>query len=385
MFKRLVLGLAAVMTLGQGCVFTPATYTTSTVTPTGDPSPEGPVGFKEGFGKLPGAAPQASLAPGPRPSIVLGAELPKFPPDVTVLRQHRSTPDSILLENMAVALQIPAETLGRDPVGNALTLGWRDDLGFRWTYDASLNRMTFDRVAQPTAATVRTLRDDDSLIQTVKTFLDGRSILTRGWGKPELSFSWSKWWAASEEQNRCMDEKSLAAVRELGRKGDLDVANAPLLPFRDSGARCMDHEYPALQSVDYAATRDEQLVLNGKGASAFAARIVVDVATGAVANGWVGLPPELARANYPPLPADEVLERLRAGGLNPIEGSSPAVTITLDSFVIGLYRHTVRVDDQSRSYFLPALWARGKVRRADGSTTGYATVIPLVRDDQFSG
>ncbi|HWQ99482.1 MAG TPA: hypothetical protein VN397_01390 [Candidatus Methylomirabilis sp.] len=388
MRKRLILTATVVATLGQGClppVTAPtAPDATSTRSALGEPSPEGLVGFKMGFGKLPGAAPSSGLPAGPRPSIVLGADIPVIPPDVTVLRERKTAPDEILLQNITSAARVPAGTLGRAPSASALTLRWRDDQGYRWTYDAALHRVGFDRITGADTATVSQLLQDDRLIQTAKAFLDERGALTRGWGKPELSFSWFKWWERALGENRCMNDAALGAVRELGKKGDADVKNAPLLPFRDSGARCVNPEFPTLQAVDYAATRDEQLVLNDRGESIFAAHLVVNVKDGTVQSGWFELPTDLDRSNYPALSANETLERLRAGGLNPITGSSPGVTITLNSFVIGLHKHTVTADDQPRSYFLPALWARGTVRRADGSTTGYATLVPLVRDDAFT-
>ena len=330
-------------------------------------------------------SPKSDLPAGPRPSVALGAELPAIPSDVTVLRQRKTTPDEVLLQNITSAFQIPAGVLGRAPISHSLTLGWLDYQGYRWRYDAAENRLVFERIAKPETATVSALADDDSLVRIAKTFLDGRGISIRGWGKPEPSFSWFKWWERQLAENRCMDDKTLSAMRAFGLKSGAGGELAPALPLRGLGARCLNPEFPALQAVNYSAARDEQLVLDRQGESALAARLVVNVKDSSVQSGWLELQPELDRSNYPALSGNEVLERLRAGGLQPLSGSSPELTITYDSFLLGLYRHEVTLDEQPRSYFIPALWARGTARRADGSATGYATVVPLVRDGAFAG
>lgn len=384
--KPLIFALGLVL-LGQGCLQKPVTApaTGSQPSPTGEPTPEGFVGFKAGFGKLPGRAPKSDLPAGSRPSVALGTELPAIPLDVTVLRQRKTTPNESLLQNITTAFQIPAGVLGRAPKSTALTLRWQDNQGYAWSYDAASNRLTFERSAEPEAATISALLDDGRLVQISKTFLDSRGITSRGWGQPEPSFSWFKWWERQLAENRCMDDKTLAAMRAYRQKDGKDGATAPPLPLRDTGARCLNPEFPTLQVVDYSATRDEQLVLDRHGETVLAARFVLNAKDGSAQSGWYELQPELDRSNYPALSGNEVLERLRAGGLNPLAGSAPGLTVTFDSFVLGLYRHEVTLDGQPRSYFIPALWARGTARRADGSVSGYATVVPLVRDEEFAG
>lgn len=391
MKTRVCVLIAGVLFLGQGCLpsVAPAPAPVAPA-PLGEPSPEGFVAFREGFGKLPSVAP--ALPAGPRPSVTLSAQLPTIPPEVTVLRQRQTAPNDVLLDNVSIAVRIPAGTLGRAPVATELGLRWEDDQGYKWTFSAADNRLSFERLAQPSAATVSNLTADDSLLETARTWLDSRGAYRRGWGNPEPSFSWQTWWAKAFADKRCMDAGSLTSMREIGSRAELKISRAPLLLKRDSGARCLNPEFPLLQSVDYQALRDEQPVVDAKGAPVLAARLAIDTKLNLVQTGWFELQPELDRSNYPALAPDEILTRLRAGGLNPTAlpvagqaASSSEATVTFDSLTLGLYRHVATVDRQPRVYFVPALWARGTLRHADGSAAGYATVVPLVKDDAFGG
>lgn len=321
MLRRFFPVLLGVCLLGQGCL--PPLTAPSNPIPQGEPSPEGLVSFKEGFGKLPGPAPiQAEV--GKRPSVVLGAQLPDLPTSVAVLREWAAPPDETLLRNLTTALRIPAGVLGSNPTGNNVSVQWRDGSGFTWTYGATQDGMIFERDGTSGFTAAHTL--NPNAIQTARAFLIDRGVDMTGWGEP----------------------------------------------YADGGV------------IFFPASRDASPVVGANGRLLPAATVKVDVSGTAVLGGTIELPPPgIDRSNYPGLTIGEALTRLRAGGTAPITVSSPTATVTYDHFSLAHYRHVAIVNGRARIFNIPALWARGTLRDGD-KIAEVATTVPLVLNTAFT-
>jgi hypothetical protein len=321
MFQRIFLVSCMLCLLGQGCLspLIPTKSDTSAVEPIGDPSPEGLVMFREGFGKLPGTSPLARAAEASLPGIVLAAPLPSLPNEVTVLREWNRRPEESLLRNLTSALTVPPGTLGEHPVGTALELGWTDESGVTWTYSVSSTLpLAFSRRAPTERAA--------SAADAARLFLTDRGVNMQGWGD--------------------------AVVED--------------------------------RQVRFAATRDRQTVVDANGEAVPAAIINVSELN-APSQGQLELNPVgLDRSNYPSFTEGETLERLRVGGTHPLQDNIPGSVVTFTQFSLALYRHDALLNGVSRTFYLPALWAIGTVRRPDGSAFPYATTVPLVRGNQFA-
>jgi hypothetical protein len=385
--KRVLVSFAFGLCLfGQGCLGGPTVGPSQTgETPSVQPSTEGFVAFRDGFGPLPGPRP---LGTGAKFETTWSTELPSLPNEVTVLRQHTATPDRVLLQNITTALRIPAGVLGDAADASALSLSWRDGANteYGWSYDAVLNHVSFRRVISPNALTTSSLIDDAQLIQSAKLFLVEHGVDSTGWGKPEIRFSWYEWWNRMQNENRCMDKTALEFIRVLSKDGDtqpVDARVTPTLPKRDNSVRCMNPEFPALQPVTFAASRDEQTVVGWKAEPVPAALIAMDTRKLSVQQGWFELSQELDRSNYPSLSTQEVAKRLRDGGMFPFSSTSTNVIVGIDTFSIGLYKHAP--GSEAQPFFIPALLASGKATYADGTTKNYATIVPLVRDEEYAG
>ena len=265
--------------LGQGCWTIPNPQPSPSVIPSvsGDPSPDGPVTFREGFGKLPGTAPTRPGVPSGSLPIVFATEVPELPPEVTVLREWASTPDETLIRNITTALHIPSGALGRTPIGKKLELTWKDGAGYIWSYASASNTVTF------------------------------------------------------------------------------------------------------------AATRDAQSAIESSGQPMVAATLEADVTGDIAIRGFFESLKNMDRSNYPALSAGDVLERLRAGGTHPVTDAGVGSSVVFDRLSIALVRHEADADGASRVFYLPALWAQGTLRRADGAIIPWATTVPLVSDESFQG
>lgn len=330
MLRRTSFAFLTICLLGQGCIASPIATNLPTISPTGEPSPEGFVTFREGFGKLPGRSPYDATKKA-QPKLILNAELPAIPTDVTVLREWNGAPSETLLRNVLLGVQVPAGVLGNKPVGDALAVRWHDEQGYAWSYTANTQTVTFHRMqpAQQHPTDAQRLSPDE-IAEQARVFLVAHGVDAREWGRaPEIRTASSSAFA--------------------------------VLYFADS--------------------RDGQGVVNRLGQTESVAAIQLDVVSGDVSDGWFKLSQGTDRSNYNALSPDQVMERLRTGGLN-TAGEFNDATIVINEFARILYKHDGIVNAQPRTFYLPTLWAHGTLTRGD-KTTDFATVIPLVRDDAF--
>lgn len=325
MFPRLVIiGMLAVL-LGQGCWAPPtSSFQPPSPLPSGDPSPDGPVAFREGFGKLPGMPPtHAGVSAGSVP-VVFNAEVPELPPEVTVLREWTNAPNETLVKNITTALHVPSGALGRAPAGGRLDVSWKDGAGYAWRYSSASGTVAFERDDASFPEPLGTKTGD--AVDVARTFFSRRGADVASWGPP----------------------------------------------------------YAQGIFVTFAASRDEQSAVLPDGQPQIAAALDADVTGDVALRGFFELPKNQDRSNYNALSAGEVLERLRGGGTHPVTNAGAGSSLVFDHLSIALYRHEPTVNGVPRVFYLPALWAQGTLHRADGALIPWATTVPLVKDDAFA-
>jgi hypothetical protein len=326
MNRRLFLLCAAVLLVGQGCFAAPQSVPLEEIAATATATPDGMVAFRTGFGQLPGTPP--SFVSRPQPTVILEGGLPTIPPDVTVLREWNTSPDTHLLRNMTTAFNVPSGAFGASPQTEALTLSWRDGTGYAWTYAAPEHALRTERLlpaASPFTGEVDQI--NTKILATTRDFLSVRGVDTAGWGVPIVHTSSSGAWR-----------------------------------------------------VTYAASRDEQTVMYPDGHSLLAGS--VEGTGDSVTRAFLELPRSLDRSNYPALTEGEVLRRLRAGGTNPLPTSSSGASVSFETFRFVLYRHEGVVGGSRRLFYIPALQASGTLRQ-EGTVSPHTTLVPLVADSAF--
>jgi len=381
MIKRIAPIFTALMLLGAGCMQPVEQARVPDLF--GAPSPEGFVSFNEGFGGIPGPAPAPPVRTGFDPAIEWAADLPAHPTEVTVLRMRQTLPDPAFLQNITTALRMPAGILQSNPVAESMTMQWRDEDGYRWTYDAEKNRITFERIEGVGAFTVTVLPTNDEIINFAEVFLNERGINRREWGKPRLAFYWNDWWLAMLQEQRCMTVASVGAMRELAQNGSLIRPTLPTLPL-ESNVDCVQPEFPSEHVIHYHLSQDGQEVYGTAGERVIAAELMVDLSTNSVRSGWFDLIQDVDRSNYPVLPLKDAIVNLQRGGLRGTEGYGPQDVITITTFEQGLYRHDTETNGAKRTYFIPGIHASGNAERASEERENFQTFIPLLREDAYT-
>ncbi len=378
MRSKIIIAMMLSTLLAAGCV--QPIPKSSNPEPLGMPSPEGYVEFRNGFGKIPGLAPKATTA-STGAQIAWSTNLPTPLTEATVLRREPTLPDPSFLENITTALRIPAGALRAMPVAERAQVQWRDDQQVDWTFDAETNRLSFNLLTATGTLTTTTLQDEGAAERIAYAFAKDRGLADESWGAPATVFSWTSWWKTETDAKRCMSAASLDVIRGIAAKPNV-APPFPALPSASTVA-CVTPEFPARILVRFQMEEDGQPVYTAASNAAIA-EFVVRPDTNTVESGFVELPRELDRSNYPVKSQDDITNELRAGGIRGTGGLSADDRVDFSNFTYALYRHDADVSSTLRTFFIPALVATGRVTYASGASAPYTALVPLVSSDAYA-
>ncbi len=361
----LVMVLATTVLLGAGCWAVPASpKVAETLT---NPTITAPTAAKLGFGALP-----KIQIPAGRAKVTLKKELPKLPPEITVLRLRLGTPDDVKLRNLTNALNIPAGMLGNFPQTTELNLEWKDDQGYRWSYRASARTLEFWNTATSGPLTLSELKPYSDVLATADSFIFARGLKGMYYRQGLVRPDWYGWWSDAQSRGLCMDRNVLNTVRALSSSAVLTGGVLPPLVAKETGA-CVKPEFPSRQVIAYRALLDEQDVVRPDGSYFDGAEIAIDSARGIVSSGRLNMYYDPERSNYPALSKEKVAALLAQGGLS---GATGDMTMTDYDFVL------LRLDDESvtppDAYLIQSILAKGTRALANGATEPFNIVVPLL-------
>ena len=360
----MTLTLTAACLFGAGCWTLPASPQTAQTF--SNPTLETPVAVTEGFGVLP----KIDIPPG-RATVKLTKDLPKLPPNITVLRLRKGTPNDTVLRNLTNSLGIPAGMLGNVPSTSELTLEWKDDQGFKWNYRASERTLEFWNTATSGPLTIPELKPYATVMATADSFIFTRGLTGMYYRQGLVQPDWYSWWTDAQNRKLCMDSGSLNTVHAIAASASLVSGELPTLTA-DSGA-CVKSEFPSRTVIAYRALIDEQDVVRPDGSYLDGAEIAIDASRNVVSDGRLNLYYDPERSDYPALTQDQVLTLLDQGGLS---GATGQMTMTDYDFVF------LRVDDSrvlpNDVYLIPSILAKGTRTLADGTTAPFNIVVPLL-------
>ncbi len=252
---------------------------------------------------------------------------------------------------------------------------WKDDAGIHWTAYANEHRVEFQDESIPkTTLTLSAWPKTQPLINNALSFLHDHGINTRWYGLGFVEPDWQAWWNAEREQKHCMTAQTLEVIRTLTPAADLSSPTFPLLPDA-AHAACVTPEFPAQLIVHFSATQDGQAIFLDDGSPVFAASLLVDIASGRVVRGWMTVPEDPDRSDYPSLSPEDAQMHLASGGL----GGTPHGDITITSISFEWYQ----IQDQRRpttTYLYPAFIGHGTIQYKDGTSSPYRIVVPLVKN-----
>lgn len=362
--KYLIPALVLLSLVGAGCWTTPTPP--KVAQPFANPSVSQHIAAEKGFGKLP----QIEVSPS-QAKVTVSASLPRLPPDVTVLRVRQGLPNDTELKNLTNALNIPAAVLGNFPSAREMSMEWRDDQGFRWSYRASERTLEFWNTATSGPLTVDLLKPYDELVTTANSFIFSRGFRPQYYRTGLMIPDWHMWWANGLANGRCMDAETIRSIRGISASDPL-LAGLPGALSRDAN-RCVKPEFPARTAVRYRAMLDERDVVRRDGSYVNGAEIVIDHSNKSVVSGKINLFYDPERSDYPALTNDQALDFIKRGGLS---GASGEIEITSLEFVF------LRIEDDSTTqpniYLIPSVLGKGTHLRPDGQTQAFSIVAPLL-------
>lgn len=374
--------LASFVFFGAGCSsFTSMTPVAPMASDSGTPSPEGLIAFKQGFGILPGKNPM----PVDRASsnvAVNWKELPEINPEVTVIRKRTTMPNVTVVQNLTSAMNVPVGALQSKPSAKAMMITWDDEAGYRWTYDAVTDRLSFEKKNAGASLTSAKPVVDELLTQSASAFMKTKGLLVAEWGAPYAVFSWDKWWSERNKEGKCMSRATIEVIRKMALESSLDFDLLSSLAKKDS-SDCVDPEFPNLQVIRYSFSQDGESVYERDGTPAIGGEAVVSMDKQEVIRGWIELKREADRSNYLAIQPDRLQAYLKNGGISDFPQNSKSYEIS--SFNRGAYRYIADVDGEKRTFYIPAIQAQGTLTYQNGSSILYAIVVPLTREDQFEG
>jgi hypothetical protein len=140
-------------------------------------------------------------------------------------------------------------------------------------------------------------------------------------------------------------------------------------------------------TITYPLLANGQPVYDMSGWPSSSINLQIDLANKEVIGGNIWLAPDTDSSKYPLIAADKALERLSAGGRNPLYlyGVKGPVRVMLNEASLAWMRYDSWDEQGPHTYFLPAIRATGTQDLGDGKTQPYQTVVPLVVDEAFGG
>lgn len=366
--------------MGAGCSsFVPTPPTPSV--DSGSPSPEGVIAYMQGFGLLPGKNPNPILSVDPDIRVELVDLLP-LTPTVTVIRKRRTVPNDTVLQNLTSAINVPVGALGAHPKAKQMSITWDDESGFRWNYEARTDHLSFDRVSYDAPIVTTSLASDEQLTQAATNAMIDRGLMSTDWSSPYVVFSWKAWWDARIAEGKCMTKSSLSIIKRMAIESSLDYDLLPSLS-KTGSSDCVNPEFPNYQVVRYSLSKDGLRVFERDGMPTIGGEVVVRLDTQEIVRGWVELKHDADRSNYESLQKDRLETYLKQGGILGFPKSTASYKLT--KLAHGSYHYSVDVNGEQRTFYIPAVQGEGLLTFKDGTTTPYAVIVPLTREDQFEG
>jgi hypothetical protein len=365
--RTIVPAMLTLLLIGAGCAPVTAPQVAE---PISEAFPNRPVSQLRGFGDIP-TVPAPVLRPGTRGSVRLLADIPEVPANVMVLKVNDGRPTDTLLRNASNALSLPGGILGEAPIGEDISIQWKDANGVRWTAAANGRQVTFSDETRPIGAlTVSALPSNDEAIRIARTFFQDHGVNMTRYGQPYVSPDWSAWWETQKAAGRCMNASTLTAIRALSASAAWEGGAFPPLDT----ISCTNPEFPSRMIVNFNATQDGQGLFLGNGTPQIGARILVDVSAGRVSSGFFTISADPLRSDYPGVSRTDARDRMLRGG----QGGTPNGDVTIKAIRFE-WLPMEDTNDPPTRFLYPALVGEGTIDYPDRTSGPYRIVVPLVQ------
>jgi hypothetical protein len=346
------------------------------------------------------AAPNMMIArpipppPNLRPVLVkyvLTANMPTIPSASDVLEVNRPAPDPSALRAFVQGYGLPSALVAGIKQVQSVQASWSDVDGYQWNTDGASGMLNWwkqqdqkimpmeDNGQSPPAKV-----DDAKILAAADAFLRAHglgSVADQG-GTVE---QYPNQPCIYNEGVKMMAPPSTAPAAPTKAGTVSAIAVKPgIYPMPPYPCRY----FPVQANVYYGSTREGKPVVDMGGWPSRLSSVSVDTQTFTVMGGNVVFAEDVQRSSYPLLDQATVLERLKAGGRNPVYpwgSETKDITVTIDKIELAWLRYDSWDGNQPQTYYLPAIAASGHV---DRGMTGqepeeYHTTVALVKDDAF--
>lgn len=309
------------------------------------------------------------------------AKLPTWGSDGDVMRAKATNLPTSGLSNLALASGLPTQALGARPELRSFNINWRDAEGLIWSFDSvghylsiwkenQYNVMaagTDTKIAQPATLS------DDEVTAIATDFMTRHGLGTYATGKPTIEHPWN----AADGASPC----AVVPIKDIRANVEAVSSLSSIAP-----APC-NYQYPMVTTITYPLLANGQPVYDMSGWPSSGINLQIDLANKEVIGGNIWLAPDTDSSKYPLIAVDKALERLSAGGRNPLYpyGVKGPVRVVLNEASLAWMRYDSWDEQGPHTYFLPAIRATGTQDLGDGKTQPYQTVVPLVADEAFGG
>ncbi|MCC7357520.1 hypothetical protein IT408_03370 [Candidatus Uhrbacteria bacterium] len=295
--------------------------------------------------------------------VTIEAPLPTLPDAVSVLRLRGGLPNETEWRNITGTIKLPGTLLGDIPKPKSLIASWTDPQGILWNYDALESKLDFTTPIAPTSLTLQTIPASEDIIRIATSFFQTRALPIVDMRDALLNPDWNSWWKHEQDTNHCMDQETVRQIREQAKQ-PLHFLGFPVTSERVMNV-CGSIEFPTLQRITSAATKDGLDVMDEHGNPVISADLLVDLSHSRVISGSIKRLGDVDRSDYATIDSKTLEQAFINGGLIP---STYEVRLT----------HFQQVYLKYGVYLIPAILGTGFEKR-EHAEVPFSTLVPLTR------
>ncbi|MDD5437548.1 MAG: hypothetical protein PHC70_00150 [Patescibacteria group bacterium] len=337
--------------------------------PFGPPEGKGSAAQHLGFGVLPKLEMPAGLTQG---NLNVKTDLPILQPTVTILRLPSGNLNLTEFQNLTQAIGLPAGLVGDETQNLGYTLTWTNKEGIIWQFFSNDRRITFNNPkAKPKLGVADSWLGKNQLIDKVDIFLKLHGVDEQKLKNIQIVPSWSQWMDKLDQTKGCSSPILRNQVSAVSGSDKMFDQFPPSLPGVTS-TNCVA-SYPSALPVIFERLVDGWNILDKYGQPEEGGQIMVNAATGEMISGWMTLPVDPHRSDYPAITNNDLVDLLEKGGLiGPLPG-----TKEITSYSFGFVR-LPKTQAYDYEYLSPALIAEA-TRLTEKGPEPYRIVVPLIK------
>ncbi len=304
--------------------------------------------------------------------MVFSTSLPSLQPTIAVLRLPATNLKTTEFQNLTQAIGLPAGLIGNQTQNLNYNLTWTNQSGVIWQFFSNDRKISFtDSSAEPAAAVLDSWLGRARLLDSVDMFLKLHGINERRLKNIQIIPRWSEWLEKLDQLDGCVSPDVRQQIININDSKDLFYAALPNLP-ESYTAGCVK-AYPARIPVSFEKLIDGWNVVGRDGMPEYGGQIIINAATGQPESGWIYLPSDPQRSDYPAITFEEMKDLIKQGGLNgPLPGDKEINKIDF-AFV-----RLPKEQNSLHEYMVPAVIAEAS-RTVDGYELPYRIVVPLIK------